>query len=104
MFTAKHIEYILKDQSLDIDHKIEMFLDFSKQNSRDDLILYLANELYLLSKDKDILNNYIKTLSDKIGVLENENRELSAYILDMKKKNKKKGKKKHELKDYDYQA
>jgi len=103
MLTIKRIEYIINDNSIDIEHKILLLLDYANQSNKEDLIMYLIKELYLVSKDKDIMNNYIKTLSDKIGVLESENKELSAYILELKDK-KKKGKKKRGFKDYDYQA
>lgn len=98
------MEYIINDESIDIEHKISLLSEYSDQPNKEDLIMRLVRELYLSNKDKDVLSNYIRTLSDKIGILENENRELSAYILDMKEKNKKKGKKKHGFKDYDYQA
>ena len=104
MLTIKRIEYIINDNSIDIEHKILLLLDYANQSNKEDLIMYLIKELYLVSKDKDILSNYIKTQSDKIMVLEDENRELCSHILDLKDKIKKKGKKKRGFKDYDYEA
>lgn len=98
------MEYIINDESIDIKQKIALLSEYSDKPNNEDLIMHLIKELYLSNKDKDILSNYIKTQSDKIMALEDENRELSRYILDLKEKLRKKGKKRHGFKDYDYEA
>lgn len=98
------MEYIINDESIDIKQKIALLSEYSDKPNNEDLIMHLIKELYLSNKDKDILRNYIKTQSDKIMALEDENRELSRYILNLKEKLRKKGKKRHGFKDYDYEA
>ena len=98
------MEYIINDESINIEKKIALLSEYSDKSNKEDLIMHLIKELYLSNKDKDILSNYIKTQSDKIMALEDENRELSRYILNLKEKMRKKGRKRNGLKDYDYEA
>lgn len=98
------MEYIINDESIDIKQKIALLSEYSDKSNNEDLIIHLIKELYLSNKDKDILSNYIKTQSDKIMALEDENRELSRYILNLKEKLRKKGRKRNGFKDYDYET
>lgn len=104
MLTSKRMEYIINDTSMDTENKISQLMNYVDQSNKEDLIMYLLKEIYVLSKDKDILSNYIKTQSDKIMALEDENRELCSHILNLKDKIRKKGKRRHGFKDYDYEA